>query len=237
MRMKRLELVLQQPYGVSEVLILFVLLFVQCPVWSTRGLCLGRHPGAPWPCPGSGKSCGQDEPGLIRRAGVQIPTWSCSWKQALWACSVQVINVFGAAESPAVLCWVLPPGRGWIWGLPGGISCREALSCHRGRLWTPGCGSLTSLDMAPASTESGTNPLSPRAKCVQASVSGGVTEPTASQVLLWLWVWCGLTQKSECGSQNWAPEQAAQQQCRLFGNLMAPAASLLRLWGQIQRGD
>lgn len=45
MRMKRLELILQQPYGVvcKRLLILFVLLFVQCPVWSTRGL--GRSRG------------------------------------------------------------------------------------------------------------------------------------------------------------------------------------------------
>lgn len=109
MRMRRLELILQQPYGVvcKRLSILFVLLFVQGLVWSTRGLCLGRSLGAPWPCPAPGSSCSQDVLGWMHGVRAAIPTLGCPLGASFGCFQGGGDNFL----SPVVLCQALPQGR------------------------------------------------------------------------------------------------------------------------------
>lgn len=125
MRMKRLELILQQPYGVvcKRLLILFVLLFVQCLVWSTRGLCLGRSLGLHGCVQLLGaavaRCAGLDAQSQSRDPHLQLPLGALVWR---WQLSVPC----GAVPSPAS-------------GKAGSELCIphwEAPSSHWGRLWT-----------------------------------------------------------------------------------------------------
>lgn len=142
--------------------------------WSCLCCCLSSvlcgAPGAcaqegTWEQPGgsmavccSWSSRGQDVPGLICRVGAEIPPGAVLG--SLQCAGGAVLSPCGAVLSPA------------SWGSEvclGDISHREALSFHRDRLWTPGCGSLLTSPVHGSCLHwewDQPTPLSPRVMCV-----------------------------------------------------------------------
>lgn len=190
--------------------------------WSCLCCCLSsvscRAPGALWLCPGSWKQlwpgCARLEPQSEHRSPPGAALGSKHWK-----CGGD------GFMSPVELCWALP--------LRGAISYQEAPSFHRGRLWPPHCGSLTSpvhgsclhweWDQPPRLPEQ-------RVMCVCLHVTKTLTEPWANWVLLNLWIWC------EIKIWVWVPKLSTWAGSTNPGScegwlkiFMVPEASFLRL--------
>lgn len=140
MRMKRLELILQQPYGVWCVRSFWSCLCccLSSVLCRAPGACARKAPGcswslgALWPCPGSWKQFGM----------CQI--WSAESEQRSppWVALGSLQCGGDNFLSPTVLCWALPLGEGWIWALPGWHVPLGSTELSWGKLWTPRCGSF-----------------------------------------------------------------------------------------------